>query len=110
MRRRPDNSRLAQGPERGAELAREQLRLLPGGEVVAPVKLVEVDELGVGPFGLKQQEFGHAGQDVASRPHLHCPYEVEGAEYITADIAAFQAPITSSAEKPPDRKSRSDAP
>ena len=47
-----------------------------------------------------------------SRPDHTCTARTRSkcAEYITADIAAFQAPITSSAEKPPDRKSRSGAP
>src|SRR5512135_3877451 len=38
---------LAQGAERRAELGREEVRLLPGGEVVALVDLVEVDEVEV---------------------------------------------------------------
>src|SRR5215218_6919181 len=33
--------------ERRTDFLREQLRLLPGGEVSAPVDLVEVDEVGV---------------------------------------------------------------
>src|SRR3954452_8205480 len=37
----------AQWPERGAELGREQLGLLPGGEVAAPVHLVEVGDVRV---------------------------------------------------------------
>src|SRR5262252_7892890 len=49
--RRPDIGWLSQGPERGAEFGGEQCRLLPGGEVATPVKLVEVDEVGVGPLG-----------------------------------------------------------
>src|SRR3954451_15580551 len=40
----PD-SRCAQGAERGPYLAGEELRLLPGGEVAAPVDLVEVREV-----------------------------------------------------------------
>src|SRR3954469_1355135 len=41
----------AQRPERGANLLREELRLLPGGEVAAPVHLVEVAEAGIGRLG-----------------------------------------------------------
>src|SRR5687767_6727853 len=40
-----------QGPEGGAYLAREEVRLLPGREVVALVDFVEVDEVGVGLLG-----------------------------------------------------------
>src|SRR3954451_19082034 len=43
-------SRLAQRAERGADLFRKELRLLPCGEVAAPLGLVEVDEVGVGPL------------------------------------------------------------
>src|SRR5215211_8944190 len=39
---------LAKRPERRANLFGEELRLLPGGEVAAPVGLVEVGEAGVG--------------------------------------------------------------
>src|SRR5262245_50207882 len=39
------SSSLAQGPERGAQLAREELRLLPRGEVPTPLGLVEVDDV-----------------------------------------------------------------
>src|SRR5919112_6540666 len=39
---------LAKLPERRTDLAGEQLRLLPGGEVAAPVDLVEVAEAGIG--------------------------------------------------------------
>jgi hypothetical protein len=42
---------LAQWPERGAELVREEFRILPGGEVVALVDGVEVDEVGMGLLG-----------------------------------------------------------
>src|SRR5918996_753274 len=38
---------VAQGAERGPHLGGEELRLLPGGEVAAPVDLVEVGEAGV---------------------------------------------------------------
>src|SRR5436305_12933689 len=38
---------LTQRAERGPHLGREELRLLPGGEVAAPVDLVEVREVGV---------------------------------------------------------------
>src|SRR4030095_13132849 len=38
---------LAKRPERCAELVGEELRLLPGGEVAAPVDFVEVNEGGV---------------------------------------------------------------
>ena len=38
----------AQRPERGPHLAGEELRLLPGGEVAAPVDRVEVGELAAG--------------------------------------------------------------
>ena len=37
----------SQRPEGGADLVGEELRLLPGGEVAAPVDLVEVGEVGV---------------------------------------------------------------
>src|SRR5215216_5466560 len=43
--------RSAQGPEGGPNLGGEQLRLLPGREVVALVDLVVVDEVGVGLLG-----------------------------------------------------------
>ena len=33
--------------ERGAQFLGEELRLLPGGEVTAPIDLVEVGEVGV---------------------------------------------------------------
>src|SRR5215211_6907996 len=49
--RRPSPLRLAQGPERHPELFREQYRLLPGGEVVALVDLVEAGQVGVGTLG-----------------------------------------------------------
>src|SRR5215213_3083911 len=39
---------LAKRPEARADLFREQLRLLPGRKVPAPVDLVEVDEIGIG--------------------------------------------------------------
>jgi hypothetical protein len=39
---------LPERTERVADLVSEQLRLLPGGEVAAPVGLVEVREVGVG--------------------------------------------------------------
>src|SRR5215216_7805691 len=42
---------LANRPERCSELVREELRLLPGGEVAPPVDLVEVSEAGVGRLG-----------------------------------------------------------
>jgi hypothetical protein len=41
----------AEGPEARAELLGEQLRLLSCGEVTAPVELVVVDQLGIGPLG-----------------------------------------------------------
>src|SRR5215204_3589787 len=44
-------SLLAQGPEGGSHLVGEEVRLLPGGEVVALVDFVEVDEVGVGLLG-----------------------------------------------------------
>src|SRR5215211_1248957 len=44
-------SLLAQGSEGGAEFGGEELWLLPGGEVVALVDLVVVDEVGIGLFG-----------------------------------------------------------
>src|ERR1700758_4851935 len=37
--------------ERGPQLGREQFRLFPGGEMAAPLRLVEVVERGVGAFG-----------------------------------------------------------
>src|SRR3954468_3788178 len=39
---------LAKRPERRSDLGGEELRLLPGGEVAAPVDLVEIAEGGVG--------------------------------------------------------------
>src|SRR4029450_600342 len=39
--------RLAQGPERGPDLAGEGLRVFPGGGVAAQIGLVEVGEVGV---------------------------------------------------------------
>ena len=42
---------LAERPERRAQLFRKQLRLLPRGEVAAPVGLVEVDDVGVELLG-----------------------------------------------------------
>src|SRR5260370_31453556 len=42
---------VAQWPERRADLGREQFGLFPGGEVAAPVHLVEVGEAGVGLLG-----------------------------------------------------------
>src|SRR5215217_3221127 len=42
------DGQLAKRPERGANLRREQLRLLPRREVAALVDLDEVDEVGVG--------------------------------------------------------------
>src|SRR4029453_6781308 len=39
---------LAKRPERCAELVGEELRLLPGCQVAAPVDFVEVNEVGVG--------------------------------------------------------------
>src|SRR3984957_1412030 len=47
-RRPPGNPGLAQGTERGLDLGREHLGLFPGGEVTAPVDLVEVAEGRVG--------------------------------------------------------------
>src|SRR5262244_147636 len=41
----------AECAERRADLFGEELRLFPGGEVAAPVDLVVVDEVGVGPLG-----------------------------------------------------------
>src|SRR5262249_2629632 len=40
--------RSAERAEGGSHLGREEVRLLPGGEVAAPLDLVEVDERGVG--------------------------------------------------------------
>ena len=42
-----DRPLVTQRPERGSHLVGEELRLLPGGEVAAPVDLVEVGEVGV---------------------------------------------------------------
>src|SRR5262250_785367 len=42
---------LAKRPEARANLFGKELWLFPGREVAALVDLVEVDELGVGPFG-----------------------------------------------------------
>src|SRR4051794_17263259 len=41
----------AERPERGADLLREEIRLLPGGEVAAPRDFVEVVEAGIGLLG-----------------------------------------------------------
>ena len=49
--RHPRSDRLAQRLERGPQLRREELRLLPGGEMSALRKLVVVDELGIGLLG-----------------------------------------------------------
>src|SRR3954447_11464016 len=43
-----EHRHLAKRAERSSHLGREELRLLPGGEVAAPVDLVEVREVGVG--------------------------------------------------------------
>src|SRR5262245_39481230 len=67
---------LAQGAEGLAELTREQLGLLPGGEVAARVDLVEVDEVVVGLLdpvarGLEdlagEHREGHRERDVRGR-------------------------------------------
>jgi hypothetical protein len=42
---------LAKRPEARANLFGEELGLFPGREVAAPVDLVEVNEVGIGPFG-----------------------------------------------------------
>src|SRR5215471_3414644 len=42
--------RVSQRPEPGPDLGREDVRLLPGGEVVAAVELVEVDEVRISPL------------------------------------------------------------
>ena len=47
----PQFSRSAHRAERCSELLREQLRLLPGGEVAALVDLVEAGQVGVGTLG-----------------------------------------------------------
>src|SRR2546430_10413109 len=44
------SARLTQRLERGAHLAAERRRLLPGGEVTALVELVVMNELGIGLF------------------------------------------------------------
>src|SRR6516225_848021 len=51
MRTRPNIFISAQRPERCSDVLREQLRLLPGREVPAPIVLVVVDEVGVGLLG-----------------------------------------------------------
>src|SRR5436305_14831801 len=48
---RPNIFASAQRPERCSDVFGEQLRLLPGREVSAPVVPVVVDEVGVGPLG-----------------------------------------------------------
>src|SRR5215216_1288800 len=62
---------LAKRPERRSQLVREDLRLLPGSEVTAPVDLVEVDEIGIGALGpaprrpvLLAREDGYGDRDV----------------------------------------------
>src|SRR5215468_573415 len=45
------HGRLAKRPEARANLFGQELWLFPGGEVVALLDLVEVDEVGVGPLG-----------------------------------------------------------
>src|SRR5215211_5064563 len=69
--------RLVQRPERGPDLAREEFRLFPGGEVAALVDLVEVGEVGVrrldpaawGPEDLAG-EGGEADRDLDLRRNL----------------------------------------
>src|SRR6266550_876304 len=65
-----EQGHLAKRPQARANLFREELRLLPGGEVVAPVDLVEVHELGVGLLGPAARalvqllgEDAHGGRD-----------------------------------------------
>src|SRR5215472_17068745 len=41
------HARLAMRPERGSELFGKQVRLFPGGEVAAPLGLMEVDDVGI---------------------------------------------------------------
>src|SRR5215216_4235686 len=61
-----------QRAEADAELVREQLRLLPGGEVTAPVDLVEVDEVGVGLLGPASRRLVLlAGEDRYGNRDLH---------------------------------------
>src|SRR6516162_2144621 len=78
--------RSAQRPERCPDFGREQVRLLPGGEVVALVDLVEVDELGIGllspaPRHLVElaREDAHRGRDGdaldVEEPELVLPVE-----------------------------------
>src|SRR5262249_51201123 len=42
---------LAKRPERGADLGREEIRLLPGCKVITPVDLVEIDEVRIRLLG-----------------------------------------------------------
>src|SRR5262245_40369701 len=65
-------SLVAQRSERGPELGREELRLLPRCEVPALVDLVEVDQVAIGPPGpglrgsidvLRKYRDGHRQRD-----------------------------------------------
>src|SRR5689334_12961646 len=61
-------ARLAQRPEAVAQLFGEELRLLPGGEVAADGKLVEVDQLRIGALGPAAR---HLVQLVREGAHRH---------------------------------------
>src|SRR3712207_1102151 len=73
---------LAQRPERRAHLGGEQLGLLPGGEVVALVDLVEVDEVRVGTLGpAPRRPVQLAREDADGRRHGDA-LDVEEAERV----------------------------
>src|SRR5215207_3968427 len=72
--------RSAQGPEGGAELLGEELRLLPGREVVALVDLVEVDEVGIGLLGPGPRGLVELVGEDAHRRRDGDPLDVEEAE------------------------------
>ena len=55
-------------------------------------------------LGLEHHEFVDVGNDVAARPRLDRADDVEPPGVHASAIAAFQEPITSSAEKRPDRR------
>jgi hypothetical protein len=66
---------LAQRSEGGPDLGREELPLLPSDEVVPPIDLLEVDEVGISLFG----------------PTLRCLIELPGN---TVTAAGTPAPLT----------------
>src|SRR5579875_3058840 len=73
---------LADRSERRAELGREQPWLLPGGEMVAPVQLVEVDEVGVGPLGPAARDLVDLVREGAHRGRDRDALDVEEADRV----------------------------